>query len=359
MTDSRDPSGLGEHMLTLAAALRCRAGLIAPPHAQYLVARARAGGGEAAAIDAAGDPGAAAAWLREGGWALAHVHAGIGWEGNGLERVARAGGVAAVIRTEHLPYLLTDPAHRAAHMAALAGVDRLILVSEGVRASYRAAGVRGRMRVVRNGIAPAAAGPGRAAARAALGLAADAPVALSVGRIEAQKDHATLIAAWRRVVDWSPGAVLLVAGQGGLEFAAREAADALGLEGAVRFLGVRGDVPALMAAADVFALASRFEGLPLVVLEAMAAGLAVVATRVCGTDEAVEDGVTGRLVAAGDADAMGVALVDVLGDAAARAAMGAAGAARFAAEFTAARMGAETMAVYREVWAAARRAVAA
>ncbi len=94
-------------------------------------------------------------------------------------------------------------------------------------------------------------------------------------------------------------------------------------------MGYRADVPDLLAAADLFVLPSRFEGLPLAVLEAMAHGLPVVATRVGGTDEVVIDGVTGRLVGPGDPDALAAAIGDVLGDPDHARALGLKGQARF------------------------------
>ena len=97
---------------------------------------------------------------------------------------------------------------------------------------------------------------------------------------------------------------------------------------------------------------SRFEGMPLVVLEAMAVGCPVVGTRVCGIEEAVVDRLSGRLVAAGDAPALADALAEVLGDRGMAMRMGAAGRARQAAEFTAARMTAQVAAIYAEALSA-------
>ena len=110
----------------------------------------------------------------------------------------------------------------------------------------------------------------------------------------------------------------------------------------------------LMAAADLVVLPSLFEGLPLVVLEAMAAGLPVVGTRVCGTTEAVCDGMTGRLVEAQDAAALADAVLEVLERPELAARWGDARRRRFEREFQPARMARETAAVYEELLGAQR-----
>jgi len=111
----------------------------------------------------------------------------------------------------------------------------------------------------------------------------------------------------------------------------------------------------LLAAADVFVLPSRHEGMPLVALEAMEAGLAVVGTRVIGTEEVVEDGVTGALVRPGDPAALGAALARLLADPALRRRQGDAGRRRYQACFTRERMARDTAAVYESVLRGARR----
>lgn len=335
LTDSRDPSGLGEHMLTLAAALagRARVRLAVPPEAAYLAARARAAGFEARAdLDLE--------WLA--GVEFAHVHAGVQWEGLALAAAARR--VAdVVVRTEHLPWVVTEPADADAYHAGDTG-DLTICVSAAARDTLAAVGVpRARLRVVRNGIADIA--PVEPTALAIAG-----PRLLVVGRLTIQKGHDVLIRALADV----PGASLLVAGVGFEEPALRVLADAVGVADRVHWLGLRDDVPALMVAADLVVLPSRFEGLPLVALEAMRAARAVVAAAVSGCAEAVAHGETGLLVPADDPPALAAALGALLADPARRAAMGAAGRTRYAAVFTADRMGEQTMDVYNEALAMAR-----
>ena len=121
----------------------------------------------------------------------------------------------------------------------------------------------------------------------------------------------------------------------------------------MRLLGHRDDVPDLLAAADLFALPSRFEGLPLALLEAMAAGLPAVATRVSGVAEVVEPGRTGLLVEPGAPAALAGALAHLLRRRDEAARLGAAARARAGREFGAGRMVGETWDLYRELLARA------
>jgi glycosyltransferase involved in cell wall biosynthesis len=179
-------------------------------------------------------------------------------------------------------------------------------VAESIRRVYR---LRPR-HTIPNGIPVAqyAAPPGaREELRAALGLPADAPVLATVGRLDLQKDTAALVRAFASERLRALGAHLLVAGDGPLRPQLEAQVRDLGVAGRVHLLGVRRDVPRVLAAADVFALASRYEGNPLTVMEAMAAGKPVVATAVGCVPELVQDG-CGRLVAPGDEAALEAAM---------------------------------------------------
>lgn len=184
--------------------------------------------------------------------------------------------------------------------------------------------------------------------RVELGLAADVPLAISVGRFHEQKDQRTLVRAWAEVLTRMPDAVLALVGAGPLEGALREQALALGLGGRLRFVAPRQGLGAAYADAQLFVLSSLWEGLPYVVLEAMDAGLPVVSTAVDGIPEAVVHGETGLLVAPGDAGALACAVEKLLADPARARAMGAAGRERVAAEFTLDRMIARYGDLYRE-----------
>ena len=143
-----------------------------------------------------------------------------------------------------------------------------------------------------------------------------------------------------------PETHFVLVGEGQLKDELRARVRGLGLQSQVHFTGHRDDVPELMTAADLFVLPSLFEGLPLVILEAMAAGLPVIGTRVCGISEAVIDEITGRLVKSGDARALAAAVSEALEQPDLAARWGKAGRNLFEQEFTAARMARETFAVY-------------
>jgi glycosyltransferase involved in cell wall biosynthesis len=153
------------------------------------------------------------------------------------------------------------------------------------------------------------------------GLEPEAIVLTHVGRFAPPKNHALLIEAFAQVRTHTPLYLLLVGG-GELEDAVRQQVAGLGLQERVRFLGVRADVPAILNASDLFVLSSRWEGNPLSVMEAMAAGLPVVSTAVGGVPELVREGETGLLVPSGDAAALARALQALVDDPARREAMG-------------------------------------
>ena len=154
----------------------------------------------------------------------------------------------------------------------------------------------------------------RGAIRKELGLG-DEFVWLAVGRFQKAKDHATMVAAFARQATSRPTSRLLLVGKGSLQGEVEGQVRAGGIESRVRFLGVRRDVPELMSAADGYLLSSAWEGMPVVLLEAAAVGLPIVATRVGGVAEVVEDGTTGFLVPAGNATALAGAMerIEALG----------------------------------------------
>jgi glycosyltransferase involved in cell wall biosynthesis len=177
----------------------------------------------------------------------------------------------------------------------------------------------------------------RGAWRSAHGFSGDDVLIVSVARLERQKDPVALIQGFARGLGRDSRCHLVLAGAGDLENAARASAERGGVSDRVHFLGVCGDVPDLLAAADLFALASRWEGSPLAVMEAMAARLPVIATAVGEVPELVATGVSGLLVPPGSIEKMGDALASLAHDGERRRAMGEAAGAR------AAGFGVETM----------------
>ena len=208
---------------------------------------------------------------------------------------------------------------------------------------------RERTRCVPNGIElpPPAASSGRF--RREAGAAAGQPLVLSVGRFHEQKDQATLLRAWQRAAATCPQAVLALVGSGPLEAELHTMASALGLSKSVRFLPPRPSLAEAYADADVFALSSRWEGLPYVVLEAMAYELPVVATAVDGVPEAVVQGETALLVPPQEPEALAAALLTLLRDEAVGARLGCAGRARVAREFALDLMVERLAGLYRDI----------
>ncbi len=170
---------------------------------------------------------------------------------------------------------------------------------------------------------------------------------VSVGRLAEPKDFATLVEAVGRV---RPGSVRLqIIGDGPHRAALEGQIARLDLADAVELVGEIDDVPARLRDADVFVLASRSEGMPISVLEAMAAGLPVVASDVGGIHEAVEDGITGILVPPGSVAELGAALDRLAADASLRERLGRAGRERAEERFGLAMWREEHVALYRRL----------
>lgn len=162
-----------------------------------------------------------------------------------------------------------------------------------------------RLRVIPNAIREREApeeGSDRGAVRAALGVHEDEFLWVAVGRIDPAKDYATLLRAFARHRREHPRARLRIAGAGTPDAVLTGLLSSLDLTECVRFLGHRGDVRDLLEAADAFVMSSRLEGFPNALMEALAAGLPAVGTDAGGIPELIEDGVSGFVVPAGNAD---------------------------------------------------------
>jgi glycosyltransferase involved in cell wall biosynthesis len=187
---------------------------------------------------------------------------------------------------------------------------------------------RPRLTVILNGVDTEFYCPGPAGPRS------NPPVILSVARLVPDKDHDTLIAAFSQVSAAFPEAELWLVGDGPRRQAIQEQVRRSLAPERVRFWPGQPDIRPLLHQACLVVLSSRYEALPNVVLEAMAAGLPVAATRVGGLPELVVPGRTGWLVPPGDAPALAAAMSQALGDADVREALGRAGRARAVGDFS-------------------------
>ena len=181
---------------------------------------------------------------------------------------------------------------------------------------------------------------------------ASEPVAgrvLVVGRFAPPKRHDLVLRAFADVHERFPGSELWFVGDGDDRPASERLAAELGVQGATRFLGVREDVPDLLAQAACVVLASDYEGCPLSVIEAMAAGVPVVATSVGGVPEVVRDGVTGILAEPGRPEGLARGLAELLGDEARAVELGRAGRELARERFSREQMAAATAEVYERV----------
>ncbi len=228
-------------------------------------------------------------------------------------------GLRRLVHTIHVAEARFRPWRFTLPRAAPLERERLICVSEAVRRHHlRRTGLSPeRYRVIRNGIdvgAFARDEERRRALRRRWSLSDDQPLLAFVGRLDRQKGVDTLLGAMAHLGARGAPAELVIAGDGpqrGMveNFVARAHGGAH-----TRLLGWRDDVAALLSAADVFVLPSRWEGFGLAAVEAMAAGLPVIATRVPGLSEVVAHGRTGLLLPPGDATALAEAIVELIED---------------------------------------------
>lgn len=207
--------------------------------------------------------------------------------------------------TFDLTYRCTDRLADLTTNVSQAAVDRYVQVK---------AAPASRIRFMPNGLDTSIFKPEaakRQAARAELGLG-DEFVWLAVGRFQEQKDYPNMLRAFAAARRQTGFGKLLIAGIGPLQNSCRTLAESLDLRDRVRFLGLRSDVPALLGAADGFLLSSSWEGMPLVLQEAASSELPIVATKVGGNAEVVQDGASGLLVPPRSEMALGSAMVRIM-----------------------------------------------
>jgi L-malate glycosyltransferase len=232
--------------------------------------------------------------------------------------------------------------------------DRFVAVGEAVRrALVEFEGLpEARVRVIYNGINLAPFDPARsmrARVRVEHGWPEHTRIVMQVARLNRLKDHATSMRAIAQLAGAVPNCRLVFVGEGEEEPALRALHEELRLGTQVEFLGARSDVPRLLHAADAFLLTSITEGIPLTLIEAMAAGLPCVATAVGGVPEVLVDGVTGLLAPAGDPSAIADGLRRILCDPLMATRLGQAGRERAAHHFAIAPMQAQYAQIYGEL----------
>lgn len=266
-----------------------------------------------------------------------------------------ASGLPLIVSLHNLVPHDMNGLQKAAARAALSRAKTVIAVSEAVAKSAAELVPKERIETIPNGIEAARfAVPDvdkRNAVRESLGVAAGVPVIVCLSRLSPEKDVTNLLEAFALALPACASARLLIAGDGKLRPVLQWHIDLLGVAESATLLGAlpREAVAELLSASDIFALASREEGLSLAVLEAMASGLPVVATRVGGLPEAVADGTTGFLAPPQEPKAFAAQLIQLLENADLRQSMGVAGRSRVAERFTQERMIAQTFAVYERV----------
>jgi glycosyltransferase involved in cell wall biosynthesis len=292
-----------------------------------------------------------AAVAKAGGASVLHCHHYSPYVYGRLAALVTPG--LGAIYTEHGRLSDRPPSikRRFVNRLLMAGARDLYAVSHDLRAHLVREGVPDRMQVIWNGIDPEV-GPtpaDRAAARIALGVGHDDWVVGTVARLDPVKALPTLVEAVALAATSNPRLRLVVFGDGPDRPAIDAAIARHEMANRVRLLGHRDDVRALLPGLDAFANSSTSEGISLTLLEAMAAELPIVATRVGGTPEVVADGTTGRLVPARDAAAFAAALVETSLDGARARAWGRAGRERLLAHFTIDEMVRRYEAIYHDV----------
>ncbi len=269
----------------------------------------------------------------------------------------RLGGARVVVSTKHAPdefrtrrtwkrypFLLLE-------RLAYEMDDAVIVVSEGLRAFLEKAErlPRRKMVVIGHGIDQTSRPATREEARSALGLPPRGPLIGAVGRLSPEKGQIVLLRALPAIVAAFPEAACVFAGEGPSRAALEAEMRRLGIGDRVVLLGFRRDVPMVLAALDLFVQPSIYEGFGLSLLEAMAAGLPIVASRVGGIPEVIEDGHTGLLVPPQDPAALAGAVVRLLGDQEGARRLGESAAGRARERYSLARVAARVDDLYRDI----------
>lgn len=242
-----------------------------------------------------------------------HNHIGATWEGDWGTIAARCAHVPAVVATDHIPCVI-KLAHELERRRRVNGLlDRLFAVSESVRQSLVECDLIAPERAftIENGVEAIALRLSRVRARQELNLPLDAPVALFLGRLVEQKDPYVLLHALPLLNARGLRVMAVFAGDGDVRHATEQEARRVGVSEQIQILGNCNDVAPLFAAADVLAMPSRFEGMPLAALEAMSCGLPIVGCDAPGVRDVVTHGENGWLAPIADPEAFAEGLARV------------------------------------------------
>ena len=264
------------------------------------------------------------------------------------------GGIAG--RLAHVTCVLTrrvdNPESRLAVRLKYGLYDRVIAISDGIRKVLLSEGVpAAKVHTARDAVDTENFRPGCRWPdwRAAFELPPDALVVGMAAQMIERKGHRYLLEAAPRVFAAVPSARFLIFGRGPLELQLRDEVMRRGLTEQIRFLGFRDDLDRLLPCLDLLVHPATLEGLGVILLQAAACQLPIVAAAAGGIPEVVRDGVNGRLVAPRDAQALGEAMIELLNDAEGRRRMGVAGRRIVEEEFSIDKMVEENLKVYREL----------
>jgi L-malate glycosyltransferase len=276
---------------------------------------------------------------------LLHAHQYTPFFYGSLSRLA--GSRPPVLFTEHGRHHPDHPSakRRLANRLLLRRGDRVVAVGDAVReALINNEGIAAdRVDVIHNGVPlekfdRLITASERQCIRSAMGLDVDDFVLMQVARLDYLKDHATAIRTMERVANQCPRARLVIVGDGPERHSIQELTSQRTLGGHVHFLGQRDDVPSLLAASDAVLLTSISEGIPLTLIEAMAAARPVISTQVGGVDEVVINERTGLLSPSGDAESLARHILRLACDSDLGKRMGQLGQERAATHFSERRM---------------------
>ena len=244
---------------------------------------------------------------------------------------ARMAGTPVIISTLHNCHSWAkNPILGGIYGASARLADHIIAVSDEVRDyAIRYTHISpSKVTTIANAIPLARFGNNRSAGEAIrreYGVPMDAPLIGIIARLTEQKDHDNFLHSAQGILENAPNAYFLIVGNGPLESDLKAMAVSLGIQKSVIFCGIRQDIPAVMAALDILVFSSRWEGLPVALLEGMASSLPIVATNVGGVPGVIENGETGFLVPPSSPDLLANACLVLIKDPELKKRMGKAG----------------------------------